>query len=91
MNAPYNPIGAPLSVSQPCLGCSGEGEVEVLWLADDRTRWAECDDCDGTGTAKKPYCPTCESTLTADGFCVSCDDWGSLVYVERIAPGRIAL
>lgn len=95
--APTADLGLPCPGSavppakQPCLSCDGEGTVEILPLDAVRPYCATCDDCDGSGYAKLPYCPTCESKLTVDGWCHDCDDWGSLVYVERIAPGRVAL
>lgn len=93
MNAPYNPIGAPLSVpaKMPCLECGGAGEAEYMGVTEDRYHWRDCHVCDGTGLVA-PYCETCEGKLTVDGFCYACEEYGEgFVYVERIAPGRIAV
>jgi hypothetical protein len=60
-----------------------------MGLTDTAYRWARCHDCDGSGV-EEPYCGTCSGKLTCDLFCTSCDEYESLVFVERIAPGRIA-
>ena len=94
--SPTGEAGAPnLSntslAKQPCLECEGQGEVEVMGLDEDRYHWRSCDDCNGTGYAEKPYCEICQGKLTVDLFCTDCDEWASLIYVERISPTRVAL
>lgn len=76
------------AATYPCLECSGEGEAEYMGLDETRYTVRDCHVCDGTGLVA-PYCEVCEGRLV-DGWCASCEDYG-LVYVERIAPGRIAL
>lgn len=87
---PTGEAGAPnLLTSMKCRECDGKGEAEYMALHEDRYHWRRCDKCDGSGE-EAPYCETCGGKLTVDLFCYPCDDYG-LVFVERIAPGRIAL
>lgn len=88
---PVHPLaGAAGSPSFPCRECNGAGEAEYMGLCEDRYHWRRCHVCEGS-RVEAPYCNTCGETLKADLFCVSCDDYASLVYVERISPTRIAL
>lgn len=86
--SPVPEVGA----SFPCRECNGEGEAEYMALTEDRYHWRECHECGGSGV-EAPYCLTCEGKLTVDGFCYDCDAYEefALTFVERIAPGRVAL
>ena len=79
-----------VSPTYPCRHCEGEGEAEYMGLTEDRYHWRECHVCEGSGQ-EAPYCEICSGKLTVDLFCVECDDWASLTYVERISPMRVAL
>jgi len=74
-----------------CAICDGRGGwLETMRVsgeaidADQRER--ECDACGGTGNAS-PTCPYCDGVVHGP-YCFNCAE--PLVFVERIAPGRIA-
>lgn len=73
-----------------CRKCDGVGEIEAMGLCDDRWHWVTCWDCDGSGV-EEPYCGCCGGKLNPALYCNACDEFESLVYVERISPTRIVL
>lgn len=86
---------SPITPRQDCRSCEGEGTVFIEPLDAREGYAAICDDCEGTGKSREPYCETCDGKLTVDGFCYSCDDYAE-GFPERIAPlpsgwNRIAL
>lgn len=76
----------------PCRECNGAGEAEYMSLTEDRYRWRDCHVCDGTGLVA-PYCEVCESNLTVDGFCCSCDEYPVSDRIPPLPEGwaRVAL
>ena len=73
--------------SMPCPDCD---DGTTYWMALDATEWelGACRTCEGSRVVEAT-CETCDGALDK-GWCQSCDDFG-LVYVERIAPGRVAV
>ena len=84
--APFSSV----SPTFPCRECEGEGEAQYLALDESDYRWTICHVCEGS-RVEAPYCGVCQGSLTCDLYCTDCDEWAALTYVERIAPGRIAL
>lgn len=81
------PLG--VSASMPCRECDGKGEAEYMGLLDRYYRWATCHSCFGSGV-EPLRCGTCEGTLTANGFCMACDDFESgWLLAERSALGMV--
>ena len=82
-----SPVAAPATPFIDCPDCT---DGTTYWLALDARDWelGPCRTCDGSRVVEAK-CETCGGALNA-GWCEACDDFG-LVYVERIAPGRIAL
>jgi hypothetical protein len=81
----------PTTPKMVCPHCEGKCEAEYMALTEDRYHWRACHHCEGEGVVA-PFCQLCETKLTVDGYCYSCEEYGEgFVYVERIAPGRIAL
>lgn len=81
---------APIAPTFTCRECSGEGEAQYLALDETEYRWRACHVCEGS-RVEAPYCDICQGSLTCDLYCVDCDEWASLTFVERISPTRVAL
>lgn len=85
-------IGA---TARPCDECEGTGFFTSGAFHPDDPRceatW-DCETCDGTGEVEdEPCCLTCEGPLRPDGFCMSCDDFGSLIFVARDLGSEVVL